>query len=100
MSASPLEVPNDHKNDSQTNSRREKKVRKKRRRSPSAFSSSNSSSSSSNEARKIDTGKSNRKEKAKILLLKANLKGLICQQNASELLMRRNSLNENLTNLS
>ena len=99
MSASPPEVPNDHKNDSETNSRREKKVRKKKRRSPSTFSSSNSSVLGSNEARKRKTGKSDQKEKAEVLLLKANLKGLICQQNASELLMRRSSLNENLTNL-
>ena len=41
MSASPPEVPNDHKNDSGTNSRREKKVLKKERRPSSAFSSSN-----------------------------------------------------------
>ena len=49
---------------------------------------------------KRNTGKSNRKEEEEGLLLKTNLKKMICQQNVSELLMRRNSLNWNLTHLS
>ena len=49
---------------------------------------------------KQNTGKSDRKEEDKVLLLKSNLKGVICQQNVSELLMRSNSLNGNLTHQS
>ena len=49
---------------------------------------------------KRKTGKSDQKEEDEILFLKANLWGVICQQNVSELLMRRNRLNDNLTQLS
>ena len=85
MSASPPEVPNDHEKDPETNSRSAKKVRMKRRRSSSTSSSSNSYSSSSDEARKRKdikrhTGQSDRKEENEVLLLKVNLRGVLCQQ--------------------